>query len=82
VDEPETYLHPTLQSAFLRLLRERHQQVFLATHSASIVATSVPGEVAVLRPGASDLTRLRVGGLDAAQVLELLPESSGERNHR
>jgi hypothetical protein len=38
LDEPETFLHPTLQRRLVALLREQGRQVIVATHSAEILA--------------------------------------------
>ncbi|MEO0600074.1 MAG: AAA family ATPase [Myxococcota bacterium] len=73
VDEPETYLHPTLQQRFLEVLRSLGAQVFIATHSASIVADAHPGEVLVVDRMAGTVVRPERSGVGLAQQLGMLP---------
>lgn len=45
VDEPETYLHPIVQRQLLGIMRGTGAQIVLATHSATLIASALPGEV-------------------------------------
>ena len=73
VDEPETYLHPVLQRRFLDVLRGLGAQVFLATHSASIIASARPGEVLLIDKDADELRRPDRSGLQLVHWLGMLP---------
>lgn len=48
LDEPDVYMHADLQRRLIRLLRDRHQQVIVATHSVEILAQVEPTDVLVV----------------------------------
>ena len=48
LDEPDIYMHPDLQRRLLRLLRGRHTQTVIATHSTEILAETEPNNVLIL----------------------------------
>lgn len=73
VDEPETYLHPVLQRRFLEVLRGLGAQVFIATHSASIIASAHPGEVVLIDKDAGEFRRPERSGLELVHWLGMLP---------
>jgi hypothetical protein len=52
LDEPDVYMHPDLQRRLIRLLRGRHQQTIVATHSVEIMAEAEPDNVLVINAGA------------------------------
>ena len=45
LDEPDIYLHPTLQSLLIKMAKERFGQVFVATHSHAIIESAATGEI-------------------------------------
>lgn len=73
VDEPETYLHPTVQKQLLGILRGRGAQVFLATHSATIIASAQPEEVVGISRFHKTELRYPETGVPLCQRLGLLP---------
>ncbi|MHB1089639.1 MAG: AAA family ATPase [Ilumatobacteraceae bacterium] len=48
LDEPDVYMHADLQRRLMRLLRRRHQQVIVATHSIEILSEVAPEDVLVV----------------------------------
>ncbi|HEY5913515.1 MAG TPA: AAA family ATPase [Verrucomicrobiae bacterium] len=48
LDEPDVYMHADLQRRLIRLLRTRHHQTIIATHSVEIMAEVEPDEVLVI----------------------------------
>jgi len=74
VDEPETYLHPVLQRRLLDVLRRLGAQAFMATHSASIIASARPGEVLVVDREAGEVRHPKTHGVKLAQELRMLPQ--------
>jgi len=48
LDEPDVYMHADLQLRLMGLLRGRHRQVVVATHSVEIMSQVDPDEVVVL----------------------------------
>jgi energy-coupling factor transporter ATP-binding protein EcfA2 len=48
LDEPDVYMHADLQRRLMRLLRRRHQQVVVATHSIEILSEVAPEDVLVV----------------------------------
>lgn len=67
LDEPDVYMHPDLQRRLIRLVRRRHPQCIVATHSVEIMAEVEPDEILVI-----DRRRQRskfATGLKAAQQL-------------
>ena len=48
VDEPETYLHPTVQRRLVEVVRDTGAQVILATHAPSIVMAAHNHDVIVI----------------------------------
>lgn len=48
LDEPDVYMHPDLQRGLLRMLRGRHPQVIVATHSVEIISETRPAEIVMV----------------------------------
>lgn len=48
LDEPDVYMHADLQRRLIRLLRNREQQIIVATHSTEILAEVKPEDVLVV----------------------------------
>ena len=48
LDEPDVYMHPDLQRRLIRLVRDRFDQVIVATHSVEIMAEVAPSEVLII----------------------------------
>ena len=74
VDEPETYLHPTVQKQLLGILRSRRAQVFLATHSATIIASAQVDEVVGISRFQDTEIRYAETSIPLCQRLGLLPQ--------
>jgi hypothetical protein len=74
VDEPETYLHPSVQRQLLQILRETGAQVVLATHSATLIASAKAGEVAGVDRTRRTVCRYEETGTPLCEELGLLPE--------
>jgi energy-coupling factor transporter ATP-binding protein EcfA2 len=73
VDEPETYLHPTVQRQLLSILRKTQTQVFMATHSATIIASALNDEVMGIDRTQKTEKRYEDAGVSLCRRLELLP---------
>ena len=61
IDEPETYMHPTLQRHLLALLRDQDTDCMLATHSSELVAEAERSEIVVVDKARRSGTRLAAG---------------------
>lgn len=48
LDEPDVYMHADLQRRLVRFVRNRHQQVIIATHSSEIMAEVMPDNILVV----------------------------------
>lgn len=48
LDEPDIYLHADLQRKIMRLIRRRHRQVIVATHSIEIMAEVTPDDILIV----------------------------------
>lgn len=48
LDEPDVYMHADLQRRLIRLLRKRHHQTIIATHSVEIMSEVDPEEILVI----------------------------------
>lgn len=48
LDEPDVYMHADLQRRLVRFVRNRHQQVVIATHSSEIMAEVLPDNILVV----------------------------------
>jgi len=48
LDEPDVYMHADLQRRLVRFVRNRHQQVIIATHSSEIMAEVLPENILVV----------------------------------
>jgi energy-coupling factor transporter ATP-binding protein EcfA2 len=48
LDEPDVYMHPDLQRRLLRMLRGRHDQMIVATHSVEIISEARPREIVMV----------------------------------
>jgi len=48
LDEPDVYMHADLQRRLVRFVRDRHQQVIIATHSSEIMAEVLPDNILVV----------------------------------
>jgi energy-coupling factor transporter ATP-binding protein EcfA2 len=48
LDEPDVYMHADLQRRLIRLLRARHHQTLIATHSVEIMSEVEPDEIFVI----------------------------------
>lgn len=48
LDEPDVYMHPDLQRKLFRIIRNRYQQVIVATHSTEILAEVEADNVLIL----------------------------------
>lgn len=51
LDEPDVYLHADLQRKIMRLIRHRHRQVIVATHSIEILAEVSADDVLIVDKG-------------------------------
>ncbi len=58
LDEPDAHLHPNLQAALAKTLREVQQelgiQIIISTHSTSIIRAAAPNEVIAITSSASE----------------------------
>lgn len=72
-DEPETYLHPRVQHALVAMLRQSGAQVFVASHSASVVASAREGEAVLIDGSAGVCRRMPETGVALSRTLGLLP---------
>ena len=61
MDEPETYLHPTLQRDLLNFLRDLGSDCLLATHSSELVAEAERTEIVVVDKAKQSGKRLGSG---------------------
>lgn len=59
LDEPDIYLHPDLQHRLLRIVSQRVEQFFIATHSTEIINAADAGDVLIVRPSARSAKRIR-----------------------
>ena len=73
VDEPETYLHPKVQKQLLGILRNTGAQVFMASHSATIIASANHGEVLGISRDNNREQRYKEMGVPLCKRLGLLP---------
>ncbi len=73
VDEPETYLHPTVQRSLLQVLKRTGAQVVVATHAATLIACAAPGEVVEISKHAARARRYTSHGTQLCVDLGLLP---------
>lgn len=73
VDEPETYLHPKVQKQLLGILRNTRAQVFMASHSATIIASARQGEVLGISRDNNREQRYKEMGVPLCKRLGLLP---------
>ena len=73
VDEPETYLHPKVQKQLLGILRNTGAQVFMASHSATIIASASQGEVLGISRDNNREQRYKDMGVPLCKRLGLLP---------
>jgi ABC-type multidrug transport system ATPase subunit len=48
LDEPDVYMHPDLQRRIIRLLRGRHKQSVITTHSVEILSEVDPDEILIV----------------------------------
>jgi len=48
LDEPDVYMHADLQRKLIKLLRGRHEQVIMATHSVEIIGEVEPDDIIVV----------------------------------
>ena len=80
LDEPDVYMHADLQRGLLRHLRQRHEQLIVATHSVEIISEAAPEEIVIIDGGAdrsapaADLAAVQEGidGMGGVQNLQLL----------
>ena len=73
VDEPETYLHPKVQKQLLGIMRNTGAQVFMASHSATIIASAHKEEVLGISRDSNKEQRYAQTGVALCQRLGLLP---------
>ena len=73
VDEVETYLHPKVQKQLLGILRNTGAQVFMASHSATIMASASQGEVLGISRDNNREQRYKDMGVPLCKRLGLLP---------
>jgi energy-coupling factor transporter ATP-binding protein EcfA2 len=71
IDEPEIYLHPSVQRQLVGLLRQAGADVLLATHSSEIVTESEPNELVMIDKRQRSGRRLK-SGPDVAVALRYL----------
>lgn len=71
IDEPEIYLHPTVQRQLVGLLRQVGSDVLLATHSSEIVTESEPNELVTIDKRQRSGRRLKSGN-DIAVALKYI----------
>lgn len=82
LDEPDVYMHPDLQRGLLRMLRGRHPQVIVATHSVEIISETRPNEIVMVdrnRPKSRFATSVQavqrvvdhLGGVQSLQLTRL-----------
>jgi hypothetical protein len=48
LDEPDVYMHADLQRKLVRLLRGRHPQIIIATHSVEIISEADPNDILII----------------------------------
>lgn len=75
VDEPETYLHPQIQSKLPGILRQTGAQVVLATHSASIIMAAAGQDILIIDKRKSQAIRQTDQAVALAAQLGLLESS-------
>jgi predicted ATPase len=80
LDEPDVYMHADLQRGLVRNLRQRHEQLIVATHSVEIISEAAPEEIVIIDGGgdrsapAADLAAVQEGidDMGGVQNLQLL----------
>ena len=77
VEEPEIHLHPGLETAMLRHLKEvsQHRQVFITTHSTNFLDTAAMQNIYLVSKSDSTSAQL----LDPGEVEEQVPVELGIR---
>lgn len=45
LDEPDVYMHPDLQRKIFKIVRQKFQQIIIATHSVEIISTVEPHQI-------------------------------------
>lgn len=48
LDEPDVYMHADLQRRIIRILRNRHEQIIVTTHSVEIMSEVQPDEILII----------------------------------
>lgn len=87
LDEPDVYMHPDLQRRVLELVRDRFDQLLIATHSIEIVSDVAPGSILSVdrrQPESTFVTDLpgvqevidRLGGVHHIQITRLFRSRS------
>lgn len=72
LDEPDVYMHPDLQRRLVRLVRSRHRQAILATHSTEIISDVSPESILVI-----DRSRSRSSFASALPEVQQVIDSLG-----
>lgn len=72
LDEPDVYMHPDLQRRLVRLVRGRHRQAILATHSTEIISDVAPESILVV-----DRSRSRSSFVSAVPEVQQVIDSLG-----
>lgn len=70
LDEPDVYMHADLQRRLIKMLRGRHDQIVVATHSAEIIGDVEPNEIVVV----SAQTRRSKPAASESEVQEVIDE--------
>lgn len=72
LDEPDVYMHPDLQRKMVRIVKDRFDQVLIATHSIEIMAEVNPSDILVI-----DRKRRRSDFVDSPPELQSLIDRLG-----
>ena len=48
LDEPDVYMHPDLQRKILKIVRQKFQQIIIATHSVEIISAVEPNQIVTI----------------------------------
>lgn len=48
LDEPDVYMHPDLQRKILKIVRQKFQQIIIATHSVEMISAVEPSQIVTI----------------------------------
>lgn len=72
LDEPDVYMHAELQRKLIRFLRDKYNQILIATHSVEIISDVEPKSIVVINK-TSEVSKY----IDSAPVVQRLIDNLG-----